>query len=106
MNSNSFINLDAKSFEEKTKEEHTHIIDVRTPQEYKSGHIPNSKNINISDPDFGKKIAELDKGKNYLLYCRSGGRSSAACSAMKQLGFQNIYNLSGGITAYKGELEI
>lgn len=104
MTNNSFINLDPISFEKKIREEEVEVIDVRTPAEFGSGHIPNAKNINIANPDFEKKIGELDKEKSYFLYCRSGGRSSAACSAMKQLGFDNVFNLSGGISAYKGKV--
>ena len=49
-------------------------------------------------------IEELDKSKNYYVYCRSGGRSGQACSIMSQLGFENAFNLLGGIMNWEGEV--
>jgi rhodanese-related sulfurtransferase len=75
------------------------IIDVRAPAEEVEGLIPNSLNINIMDPSFAQKIAQLDPEKNYYVYCRSGGRSSSACGFMESRGF-NAFNLKGGIQAW------
>jgi rhodanese-related sulfurtransferase len=51
------------------------ILDVRTPIEYKDGHLEGSKNIDYKSEDFTKVIGEMDKTKTYILYCRSGVRS-------------------------------
>ena len=69
------------------------IIDVRTREEYLAGNIPNAINIDVLSQDFKSKIDMLDKNKEYLIYCRSGNRSSIASSIMSTNGFINIYNL-------------
>lgn len=69
------------------------ILDVRTREEYLSGNIPNAINIDVLSQDFKSKIDMLDKNKEYLIYCRSGNRSSIASSIMSTNGFINIYNL-------------
>jgi rhodanese-related sulfurtransferase len=76
------------------------IIDVRTPDEYASGHIENSVLINISGDDFEAKIGELDREGRYLVYCKSGGRSRSAAGYMQEQGFQEVYNMLGGIGAW------
>ncbi|HPQ07707.1 MAG TPA: rhodanese-like domain-containing protein [Bacteroidia bacterium] len=80
------------------------IIDVRTPAEYQSGHIPNALNIDISSAEFPEKIDELDRNKDYYVYCRNGGRSTTACQYMVSVGFKNVNNLFGGVLSYEGEL--
>ncbi|WP_347292362.1 rhodanese-like domain-containing protein [uncultured Brachyspira sp.] len=69
------------------------ILDVRTREEYLSGNITNAVNIDVLSQDFKSKIDMLDKNKEYLIYCRSGNRSSIASSIMSTNGFINIYNL-------------
>lgn len=70
------------------------LLDVRTVEEYSSGSIPNSINIDVLSSDFKSKIELLDKNKEYLVYCRSGNRSSIASSIMSTNGFIKIYNLN------------
>lgn len=69
------------------------ILDVRTREEYLAGNIPNAINIDVLSQDFKSKIDMLDKNKEYLIYCKSGNRSSIASSIMSTNGFINIYNL-------------
>ncbi len=83
----------------------TVVIDVRTPSEFAQGHIPGARLINLYDAAFGEKIAQLDKSKNYYINCRSGNRSAMACRKMQKLGFENVWNVSGGIMAWKGKLK-
>lgn len=93
--------LDTKSFHKKLSENpNAQLVDVRTPEEYNSGHIENSINLNIYDSNFDKDISKLDKSKPVFLYCRSGGRSSSAASKLAGLGFSEIYDLEGGVTAW------
>jgi rhodanese-related sulfurtransferase len=81
------------------------ILDVRTPLEYSEGYISNAVNLNIYDANaFMSKVQSFNKEKNYYIYCKSGGRSSQACQIMSQLGFNNVFNLVGGITNWKGEI--
>lgn len=81
------------------------IIDVRTLREVKEGIIPNAIHIDIyQGQGFIEELKELDKTKNYYVYCRSGVRSRQACNVMNQLGFENAYNLMGGILQWEGEI--
>ena len=81
------------------------ILDVRTEEEVQQGYIPNAINIDIKKgQEFINEIQGLDKSKNYYVYCRSGARSGNACSIMNRLGFENAYNLMGGILDWEGEI--
>jgi rhodanese-related sulfurtransferase len=81
------------------------LLDVRTPEEFEEGHLPGALNIDIRGYDFHEQIETLDPTKAYFVYCRSGGRSSAACKFMNSKGFQEVHNLAGGILAWDGEVE-
>ncbi|MGI9544231.1 MAG: rhodanese-like domain-containing protein [Cyclobacteriaceae bacterium] len=81
------------------------LIDVRTEAEYKEGYIPGTLLIDYKASGFRDKIEELDKSKNYYLYCRSGARSASACRIMAENGFKELYNLSGGILGWDGAVE-
>lgn len=70
------------------------MLDVRTAEEYSTGNIPNSINVDVLSPDFKSKIDLLDKNKEYLVYCRSGNRAAIASSIMATNGFVKIYNLN------------
>ena len=103
---NSVINLDSESFSEKFKSDSQGVLlDVRTSQEFSAGHIPDSKLIDIYLPTFAEKISELDKEKNYYVYCRSGNRSYHAGVFMLQQGFTTVYNLADGILDWHEPLE-
>lgn len=69
------------------------VIDVRTADEYSSGHVKDSTNIDFLKPNFKEQILKLDKTKTYKLYCRSGNRSDQAMKLMKTLGFKDVENL-------------
>ena len=84
-------------FAEKIVESDVVVLDVRTPEEFNSGHIPNAINIDIYSDYFNSDIAALDKSKSYAVYCRSGKRSVDASSEMDLIGFESTYNLTGGI---------
>jgi len=79
------------------------LIDVRTPKEFSEGYLESARNIDISAGDFKEKIAALDKEKPVFLYCRSGGRSGRAAEMLKEMGFEKIYDLEGGILAWQKE---
>ncbi|MFD1614387.1 rhodanese-like domain-containing protein [Gelatiniphilus marinus] len=81
------------------------IIDVRTDNEVADGIIANAIHIDIyKGQEFVNELEALDKDKNYYVYCRSGNRSGQACNIMDQLGFENAYNLEGGILEWEGDL--
>ena len=83
------------------------ILDVRTEDEWNDGFIPNAIHIDIyKGQGFIYAVEELDKSKNYYVYCKAGGRSQQACDIMKQLGFEHTYNLVGGIMQWTGKVEL
>ena len=99
------INLTSDELIERLKtDKKSCLIDVRTDEEFEYSHIPDSKLLNIRDPQlFIDGIQMLDKTKNYYVYCHSGVRSVQACQIMKSFGFENLYNLLGGISEWTGE---
>jgi rhodanese-related sulfurtransferase len=79
------------------------VLDVRTKEEFESGHIGGSKNIDVTDASFRDKISELDKEKSYVVYCASGARSLSALGLMRELGFEDAHSMVGGISEWKKE---
>jgi phage shock protein E len=80
------------------------VLDVRTPDEYKNGHVKDAVNLNLYDPNFKSKLAQLDKSKTYVVHCAAGlanGRSRKATAAMDSLGFQHTVHLNGGFNAWQ-----
>lgn len=77
------------------------LIDVRTPGEFNEGHLKLADNIDYNDNKFERNIVLLDKSKPTFIYCLSGGRSGSALNKMKDLGFKEVYNLQGGILAWR-----
>ena len=79
------------------------LLDVRTPQEYREGHIPGSQNVPLQQLD---KVEEVTENKDTVLYvyCRSGARSRQAVSLLQAMGYTNVRNI-GGIAAYSGKVE-
>ena len=81
----------------------THLIDVRTIDEFESGHVPDSINIPVDQiNDIVDSIPDLDS--TLLIYCRSGRRTVTAARALIDLGYKVIFDL-GGISNYEGDLE-
>jgi rhodanese-related sulfurtransferase len=79
------------------------ILDIRTPGEYQSGHLKNSIMIDFYSKTFAEEVNRLDKGKTYLIHCRSGNRSTRSMGLFKKLKFQKIYHLSSGINGWNSE---
>ncbi|MDB2567906.1 rhodanese-like domain-containing protein [Flavobacteriaceae bacterium] len=99
------MDLDQIKWASESVETNNIILDVRTPEEFSEGYIANATNLNIYDANtFMSKIQSYNKENCYYLYCKSGARSAQACQIMSQLGFNNVYNLLGGITNWKGEI--
>lgn len=100
------LSVQTTKFERMMKKKNTVMLDVRTPEEYKSGYIGNAVNYNVMDSlTFLNTISALDKNKKFLLYCKSGRRSGKALVMMKDMGFKKVHHLKGGITEWKGELK-
>lgn len=87
-----------KVFAEKLKAaKNPQLLDVRTPEEFKSGHIGNAVNVDWYEDDFAAKAAKYDKSKPVFVYCKAGVRGKKAANKLAELGFTKIYNLEGGI---------
>ena len=92
--------VNAELFKEMLAEADIQLVDVRTPAEYGEGTINDAVNIDFLASDFATKIAELDKSKKTLIFCRSGGRSGKAGAQMEEMGFGTVVDLSGGYSAW------
>ncbi len=80
------------------------ILDVRTSDEVAEGIIPGALHLDIFlGQGFLDGLENLDKSKNYYVYCRSGNRSGQACAIMNSVGFENAFNLEGGFMSWEGE---
>ena len=79
------------------------LLDVRTPQEYREGHIPGSINIPLQQLDKAIDVYE-NKAVPLFVYCYSGGRSRQAAAVLQSMGYTNVTNI-GGIAAYSGKVE-
>ena len=77
------------------------LLDVRTPAEFATGHLPGAMNLDVESAEFATLVGQLDTAKNYAVYCRSGNRSKVAMTALQQLGITSAFDLSGGIGAWQ-----
>ena len=87
-------------FKSKIESGSAQLIDVRTPKEFKEGHLKNARNIHLYDQDFGAQIEKLDKEETVYVYCKAGGRSAGAVEIMQKHGFKNIIELDGGTDSW------
>ncbi|MBG88551.1 MAG: hypothetical protein CMO80_16850 [Verrucomicrobiales bacterium] len=95
--------VSVEEFEKILKEKKLIVLDVRTPREYKGGHIKGAKLIDFYADDFVAKIGKLDKDKEYLVTCAGGVRSAKACKMMAKLGFKKLYDLAPGMRGWVSE---
>ncbi|HLU50670.1 MAG TPA: rhodanese-like domain-containing protein [Flavobacteriaceae bacterium] len=99
-------NLTNQEWKKLTEEDSSCVIlDVRTDDEYQEARIPRAVLANVMNPPaFMECVQSLDKNKNCFVYCKSGSRSLQACAVLEYLGFENIYNLTEGISGWDGEM--
>src|SRR5690606_8202683 len=87
--------LSAHGFSTKISEtKNTLILDVRTPEEYEKGHLENAVNIDWKGNDFDSNVSKFDPSTPIFVYCLSGGRSKDAAAQMRELGFENVFELA------------
>ena len=79
------------------------LLDVRTPQEYREGHVPGSKNVPLQTIDTIRQLIAA-KDTPLFVYCHSGARSSHATAMLGKMGYTNVKNI-GGIASYKGKVD-
>jgi rhodanese-related sulfurtransferase len=96
--------LTAAAFEQAIGKDSVQLLDVRTPGEYSSGHIQGSLLADWNNKtEFERRIAFIDKDKPVYVYCLAGGRSAAAAEKLRAQGYQQVYELKGGINAWKAD---
>jgi rhodanese-related sulfurtransferase len=74
------------------------LVDVRSPGEYKRGHIPKARLIPLGE--LQARAGELKKGHDIILYCQTASRSRRAAKTLAKMGYENVYNMSGGIARW------
>lgn len=92
-----------EKFSEIAKESGAVILDVRSAFEFGGDKIAGAQNISYTSSGFSQYLNKLDKSKPYLVYCATGSRSVGAVKQMKSMGFEQVYNLKGGIEHWKSE---
>jgi len=77
------------------------VVDVRTPGEFANGHLAAALNYDWNGGNFDNQVVALDKSKPVFVYCMSGKRSAAAAARMRTLGFREVYDMQGGMIAWR-----
>jgi len=77
------------------------LLDVRPPWGFSEEHIEGALNIDCSDPEFKKQLQVLDREKKYIVYCKSGFRGDKTRDLLEKNGFNEVYNMEGGLDAWK-----
>lgn len=99
--SNAISILDKNAYKQAIMVKNVQLVDVRTPNEYNSGHIQKAINIDFfNSQNFQTQFQKLDKSKPVYLYCRSGARSQKAARKLLGMGFTEIYDLKGGYSSW------
>ncbi len=93
--------LSVADFEKQIANNSAKVLDVRTPTEFKSGHLAQAILMNINDADFKQQISILQKDKPVYVYCAAGVRSNKAAKVLRQQGFTQVFELRGGIQAWQ-----
>jgi rhodanese-related sulfurtransferase len=98
--------LTADQFTASIKNNKAYLVDVRTPEEFKSGHLKNAINLSFNAEDFKTQAVKLDKSKPIYVYSNSGKRSGKANEALKELGFTSAHDAGGFADLHKAGLQI
>lgn len=94
------------SQEQRSPEMYAAIIDVRTEEEWASGHLKGAIRIGIADSNFKEQLEQLDKSADYYIYCRSGNRAGQAIDIMRELGFSGELVNGGSVANAASELNL
>ncbi|WP_294265224.1 thioredoxin domain-containing protein [uncultured Chryseobacterium sp.] len=99
INTNSLPAIEFSQKLNQTKD--AQLVDVRTPGEFRNGHLKDALNIDWKAEDFTGKVAALDKNKPVFVYCMSGPRSTAAAAKLQEMGFKKVYDMQGGMMKWR-----
>lgn len=96
--------LSPTEFEQGIANKNVQLLDVRTADEYKSGHIAHALQANWNNQEeFHQRVEAIDKSKPVYVYCAVGGRSKAAAQWLRSNGYTTVYELSGGFVKWKAD---
>ncbi len=96
--------LSATEFAQKIAETgHAQVVDVRTQQEFRNGHLENALNVDVRSSRFREQISALDKQKPVFVYCLSGARSATAAGTLRKIGYEQVYEMPGGMMEWRAE---
>lgn len=96
------MGLNAEEFEKAIQQKNIQVLDVRTAGEFQGGHIQNALQANWNDKsEFYNRVEHVEKNKPVYVYCLAGGRSAAAAKWMRENGFKEVYELNGGMNAWR-----
>ena len=98
---NEVIMVSTEEMQELLELEDIQLVDVRTAEEYETGYIEHSQNIDYMSPTFDEELTKLDKTKPIMVYCKSGGRSGKCSKKLKEAGFKKVYDLEGGMAKWQ-----
>jgi len=96
-----YLDVNVNTFKQMMNDKPGIVLDVRTPKEFAGGKLAQAVNIDITQPSFTSKVQKLDTKRPVYVYCHVGSRSAFAMKQMQSLGFTHIYNLQGGISAWR-----
>lgn len=97
----TYETVSPEEFAKRIKSDEVYLLDVRTTDEFKEGHIAGAHNLDVMNPDFVKNAEEkLPHDKSIAVYCGTGHRSGMAADSLSEAGFK-ILNLDGGLDAWK-----
>ena len=89
----AYHNLTPAQFGPAVRQPGAVLLDVRRPDEFAQGHLPGAVNMDVTAPDFARRVAALDKTTPTYVYCRSGARSAQAAGQLTKAGFAHVSNL-------------
>lgn len=92
------VNVDAATVEQLRQRDDVVILDVREDSEFNDGHIPGATLVPLGQ--IPNRLAEIPKDKTVIAVCRSGNRSNQAANFLRQQGFENVHNMTGGMNAW------
>lgn len=102
-NPDQIMLLSPKDFAQQLTAEKGILLDVRTPGEWKKGHLKDARHLDIFRDDFESEVSKMDTNTTVFVYCASGGRSAEAAEIMLKKGFQKIIDMDGGFVRWKNE---